>query len=47
MKISVDVKASGFAGVMRRVARLVTATAARTSRSPRLRPTDQSREPRP
>ncbi len=47
MKVSVNVKASGFAGVMRRVARLVTATAARASRSPRPRPTDQSKEPRP
>lgn len=47
MKISANVTVSGFAGVMRRVARLVTATAARSSRSPRPRPTDQSKEPRP
>ena len=45
MKISANVKASGFAGVMRRVARLVTERAARASRSPRPRTADQSKEP--
>ena len=45
MKISANVNASGFAGVMRRVARLVTERAARAGRTPRASTADQSKEP--
>jgi hypothetical protein len=46
MKISANVNASAFAGVMRRVARLVTERAARASRAPKPpRTADQTKEP--